>query len=1173
MKHARYYLLQMLMLVTAISFGQPTIDGVFDGEAVWGSPVATGDNQAGWASAYMANIYVTYQGGYCYIGLENTVVEDWQSFGIVLNTQSNSGGTQDVWTYPITYGHTELPDVVIRGHFGQGGSPYAEMYQWTSGAWQRTANDGSNSPLAATDYSCDDSDFLEFRISLAAIQNPITADIQAYTTGNVQAEHATFDAIPTDEVAMAWQDATTLSAYAADIPLGGQPIVIITPATPTDSESAVLTFRGAGTALEGATEVYLHSGVATDLGNLEAFRNVIGNWGANDGVGQMTSIGTDMWSITLGPDLLSYFLLTADDDIFQLNFLFRNGDGTLVEDSGGNNYNVAIDPGFYYSLQTPSNGTQYIPVDEDYEITANSDSMPTSWTLYTTDEQGNVLSTVATAGMTNTFSHTVNFAAPANARYQLVANFGAESKGKPFEIVAYAPPEELPRPSWTQPGINYHDDDPTKVTLVLHTPTYTRYYKYPNGTASLSGTNNTTEKDIVHVVGDFNGWQVTPSYKMYRDRDGWDPQTSSDADGDGDRGDYWWIELSGLEPGQPYIFQYLVDGVLQVADPYTTVVSDPDDPNISHQRNPEVLPYPSAAVDRASILQTNTTPYSWTAPTFVHPSINDLNIYELHFRDFTPEGTYKAAKHRLDYLEALGVNAIHVMPVSEFEGNSSWGYNPNFYFAADKYYGTADELRAFIDECHKREILVFNDLVLNHAFYSNVMARLYWNEVDNQPANDNPWFNPEHKMVAEPAGWWGADWNHESEHTVAMVDRILDYWLQEFKFDGYRFDFTKGIGQSAQDPSDPWASSYDQDRIDLLLRLVNGMQTRNPGSVAIFEHLANASEDQVLADAGILMWSGAGHHNDMKEFMLGYNGRDIYSSGIYTAQGFSFANWMSYMESHDEERQAYEIATYGNGSPNLTTAQIVDRLKIGTVFNLLFPGPRMIWQFEEVAYDVSINYNGRTGEKPVRWHYFEDADRKELWRLMSMIFHLRDSYDLFATVPDYANIGSSDPVTVPRRMSLHDGSGQHVIAVANLDPSQSHSVSPNYPTTGTWYRYNGDMLTDGTTYTVTNATDTYTLAPSESLILTSFDIGWSDMCTEAGRCCTRAEITWIGGTGDWNIASNWDLQRLPSPCDIVVVPDTGDVTLQPNMMGFAYQVIVQTGGNLEVLGELVLPVE
>lgn len=492
-------------------------------------------------------------------------------------------------------------------------------------------------------------------------------------------------------------------------------------------------------------------------------------------------------------------------------------------------------------------------------------------------------------------------------------------------------------------------------------------------------------------------------------------------------------------------------------------------------------------------------PYQWEAATFTKPTDNHLNIYELHFRDFTDEGTYLAAIDKLDYIKGLGINAIHVMPVSEFEGNNSWGYNPNFYFAADKAYGKAEDLKLFIDECHKRQIQVFNDIVLNHAFYSNVMAKMYWNHVANKPSNDNPWFNPEHKMVADPAGWWGADWNHESEHTQAMVDRILDYWLQEYNFDGFRFDFTKGFGQSAQDPSDPWASSQDLDRIDLLMRMVTGMKSRNPGSVVIFEHLAWASEDKILADQGILMWSGVGHHNDMKGFILGYNNDnpDIYSSGVFNASGrdFTYANWMSYNESHDEERLGYEVSQYFNGTKDIQT--IINRLKLAMGFNLLLPGPRMLWQFQELGYDYSINYNGRTGQKPVRWDYFNVPERKQLYNLTSRLLKIRNKFNIYSTTPDYGNIGlGAGNIAAPRVMRFSSGAGssaKHVIIIGNLDPANYRQTYPQYDVSGTWYKYNGDPNIDGSSFAVSDVNSPYNLAPSEMMILTNFLV---DTCTD-----------------------------------------------------------------------------
>jgi 1,4-alpha-glucan branching enzyme len=1155
-----------LLLATLVS-AQPTIDGIFDGVTTWGTAIATADGTPGWASVDLDQLYVTTDTNYAYIAVTYDAVADWQSWGIAINTTDNAGGAAEVWGYPITYGHTELPDVVVKGHFGQGGTSYAEVRTWNNG-WIRSDNSGVDAPLAAADFSADEAGIIEVRIAKSLLSNAVDGDIQVYISGDNGSEHATFDALPDDEVAPGWNASTTLDNYVTDVPLGGSPVVTVIPTMPTDAETITITFDASSTALAGASAVYCHAGVSVTSSDLTAFDHVIGNWGQDDGVGIMTNLGGDMWQLTIS-DSRSYFNVPSTTEVFGLNFLFRNSAGTVVEDQGGQNYNIPTDPGAYFTIDSPAEAVAIAEINEVVNLDLTASETPISWTVEEIDNAGSSIQVIGSGGATLTYSTTITSATPTTRYYKVTAQFASGVKYKDLTIITHTPVVEAPRPAGMEPGINYHSNDATKATLILHAPTYTRYYKHPQGQPPVvSGTNMTAEFDVVYVLGDFNNWTVSEAYKMNRDRDGYDPSTGVDGDGDGDRGDYWWLEVTGLTAGQEYVFQYLLDDGTQVADPYTHKVSDVEDAAIDSTRYPNLIAYPSQAQDRASVLQTAQSTYTWTAPPFTKPDNNDLNIYELHFRDFTEEGTYLSAIEKLDYIKALGINAIHVMPVSEFEGNNSWGYNPNFYFAADKYYGTADDLRTFIDECHKREIQVFNDLVLNHAFYSSVMARMYWNDVDNKPANDNPWFNPDHRMVADQAGWWGADWNHESEHTQRMVDRAIDYWLQEFQFDGYRFDFTKGIGQTMPDTGDPWASTYDQDRIDLLMRLVNGMWNRNPGSVAIFEHLANSSEDAVLANAGILMWSGAGHHNQIKNFQLGFNGADIYSSGIFSAQGFTFANWMSYMESHDEERQAYEIMTFGSNSGSYTTEEVVDRLKLGTSFNLLFPGPRMIWQFGELAYDVPINFNGRTGEKPVRWEYYFDTHRHELWRLMSQCLHLRNTTDLYATTPDYGNIGSTAGVNVPRYMKLHDGSGKHVVVIANLDPDNPAAITPGYPTTGTWYRYNGDPAIDGTTYMVNNTGDSYTLQPSESLILTNYDIQWQDDCDDAEVCCVQSVYTWIGGNGDWHIPSNWDRNAVPKPCDMVIIPTGSTVEVKAGSVGYARYVMTMGNAQLLVNGDL-----
>jgi 1,4-alpha-glucan branching enzyme len=872
--------------------------------------------------------------------------------------------------------------------------------------------------------------------------------------------------------------------------------VTVSPFYPTDTVPVTIQLDASGTDLAGAGQVYLHSGISTVELQPKLFQNTVGNWGQDDGVGAMTSAGPDQWTITLS-NLRDYYQVSETQDIFGLNFLFRNEAGSLRSDNNGLNYHVSADPGNYFNITSPDQSPYFIEVGEDFDISAQANVTADRWILIELDPADNsdldTLDDVTSGGLT--YSYTQQLNSEMTRRFKIVAGFGNNYKFKWIDVTGFTPPVIQARPSGLKNGVNYHSDDSGKATLVLHCPTFTRFY---NGMGIQTGTNPTLPKQVVYVVGDFNNWTPSPAYKMKRDTG----QVT-------DPGDYFWIELTGLEPEQEYVFQYLIDGVVQVADPYTHKVSDFDDVFIPDSVYPDLIPYPSEAQDRASVLQTNKPSFTWTADTFSKPTLNNLNIYELHFRDFTEEGTYLAAIEHLDYIKGMGFNAIHVMPVSEFEGNSSWGYNPNFYFAADKAYGTENDLKKFIDECHKREIQVFNDIVLNHAFYSSVMARMYWNNSLNRPADDSPYFNPTHRMVRNQAGWWGADWNHESEHVQEMVDSVLGYWLSEFRFDGFRFDFTKGFGQTDPNsfpPGDDWASSYNQERIDLLKRMVDRMWNVYPGTVVIFEHLANSDEDKVLADHGILMWSGVGHHAAVKNFVLGYanDNPDIYTSGAYNApaRNFAFANWMSYAESHDEERMAVELNNYFNwmdytgstGTSADTLAAVILRLRLGLAFNLLLPGPRMMWQFQELGYDYSINYctdgsvdgSCRTGPKPVRWDYFDDSQRIKLFRLVKYLFKLRNERFLYHSV-DYGNTGvGANNRHIPRHMRLTTSTNEQVIVIGNLDPGTSRVATPGYNNTGTWYRYNGEVA-DPSTFTVNSTSDTYTLLPNEVLVLTNFN--------------------------------------------------------------------------------------
>ena len=180
---------------------------------------------------------------------------------------------------------------------------------------------------------------------------------------------------------------------------------------------------------------------------------------------------------------------------------------------------------------------------------------------------------------------------------------------------------------------------------------------------------------------------------------------------------WFWLEIDDLSPGQEYAFQYLVDGDLRVADPYSELTLHPeDDPYIPSSIYQTSQPIP---MEKQVFLwvYSSQVPMNITgmSTNYERPEIKDLVIYELLLRDFLADHSYQTLIDTLDYLNQLGVTAIELMPVNEFEGNLSWGYNPAFHIALDKYYGTQNAFKAFIDAAHSRGIAVILDVVLNHA--------------------------------------------------------------------------------------------------------------------------------------------------------------------------------------------------------------------------------------------------------------------------------------------------------------------------------------------------------------------------------------------------------------------------------------------------------------------------
>jgi len=800
--------------------------------------------------------------------------------------------------------------------------------------------------------------------------------------------------------------------------------IVSEPALPTSEELVTVLFDATDTPLEDYSgDLYTHTGVI--LNGDSNWSHVIGDWGSNNQP-KLESLGNNLYKLIIDPDINTFYSLDDSEKVVKLAFVFRSQDGNIQsEDLFVDVYESGLNVSFLRP-ELP----QLVTADQTIEIEISANDCDSVFFKVDDDilikEQGLTISTTIQS-LASGKHHLIAIAKDIEGNCVYDSTFYVVRDANTIEAL----------PDGVRKGINYIDDE--TVTLVLYAP----------------------YKNFVYLIGDFNDWQYDNDYLMKKDPDG----------------NHFWLTISGLIPGKEYVFQYLIDGELKIADPYTDKVSDPNmDKYISESVYPGLIAYPEGKTEgNAAVLQTAQQAYPWEIDDFETPNKKDLVIYELLVRDFTANGDYKTVADTLDYLQKMGVNAIELMPVNEFEGNSSWGYNPSFYFAPDKAYGPKNELKRLVDEAHKRGMAVLGDLVLNHSFSQSPFAQMYME--NGHPSGLNPWYN-QHSNFTNPDAQWGYDFNHESVQTRALVDSINSYWMSEYHLDGFRFDFTKGFSNNIKDSSDPWGSKYDADRIYNLKRMADEIWARKSDALVIFEHLAENAEEKELADYGIMLWGNMNYN--YLEAAMGWNANSDLSWASYKARNWNEPNLITYFESHDEERLMFKTLEYGNqNNPSydvqaLTTA--LKRAELDAVFLFAIPGPKMIWQFGELGYDVSIDFDGRTSPKPIKWNYFNDWRRNYLYQLYGALADLKISQDAFET-SDY----NMDVSGALKRVNLN-GESMDVVILGNFDVNAGE-IDPHFQQTGQWYDYFA-----GTSIDVSDVNDKITLAPGEYRIYTSVQL-------------------------------------------------------------------------------------
>jgi 1,4-alpha-glucan branching enzyme len=530
------------------------------------------------------------------------------------------------------------------------------------------------------------------------------------------------------------------------------------------------------------------------------------------------------------------------------------------------------------------------------------------------------------------------------------------------------PPNPQPIPDNLLPGAVDQGDG--RVTFALYAP----------------------RKQAVHLIGDFNGWDHAADLMHATE------------------GGLWWIEKQ-FPPGR-HTYQFDVDGVT-ICDPYATALAEDAD------KDPP-----------RAIVEVGAKPYEWQHDDWTRPAFRDLIIYELAIGDFTPEGTFKGMTDRLDHLVDLGVNAIELMPVFEFPGRATWGYNPVYLFTVEKSYGSPHDLRRLIDAAHGRGIAVILDIVFAHSGHTHPFNRLY-------PYEESPWYG---QGLGEPNQFGFPTFDYSKGPAQSFARDVQAYWIREFHIDGFRYDYLHGVGF--------------KEGMGLPF-LIQAAREARPDVYLIGEY---SPEDAGAVDASGL--NGAWHVS------VSYAIKALLTQGEFDGfhwddfdrcvsafdphrQGYNRADQLvNYLESHDEPRVIYVCRAAGQDE---NTARFKSGLGAAVLFTL--PGEPMLYHGQEWGEATE-----RTLERNLlHWDLLQTEGGRGLFQHFQRLCRLRRDH------PAVRAEGYAVDALYPEQKSLvfhrWEDVGDEVVVVVNFS-SASQSIKAPFPHAGRWREILSDRTID-----------------------------------------------------------------------------------------------------------------
>jgi|GEM_PF-2363965 len=376
------------------------------------------------------------------------------------------------------------------------------------------------------------------------------------------------------------------------------------------------------------------------------------------------------------------------------------------------------------------------------------------------------------------------------------------------------------------------------------------------------------------------------------------------------------------------------------------------------------------------------------------------------------------------------------------------------------------------------------DIVLNHTYNQAPTAQMYWDAINNRPAANSPWYN----AVTPHAFGFGNDFNHESAATKDLFNRVLKHWLTNYKIDGYRFDFSKGLTQK-HSTNDAEFSAYDASRIAIINGYANTIRSVDANAYVSLEHFCDNTEEKELSDVdSMMLWGNLNY--SYNQATMGYRDGWDFNWGIYKSRGWAQPNLITYQESHDEERLMYKNEQYGasGGTYNVKTVTTgLARNGMAAAFWSMQPGPKLMWEFGELGYDLSINRcadgtindNCRLTPKPPHWEYYNDSNRNALYNVYADLIHLKTYAPYSATfISGTTAYNLSDTV----KWESLSGSNLQVMVYGNFGV-RPKTATVTFPSAGTWYNYLGTGSIN-----ISSASSVVTLQPGEYYVYTNKDV-------------------------------------------------------------------------------------